>query len=310
VSRFTFQQDSGEDTGVGDTLPTRLKQYDHWLVTQDKEPVTPPSKWQHSENLFAFTDAQAEAHRIGGEVAFCFTEEDPFIGFDLDDVKCGGGFTEEARTIVQRLDSYAEISSSGTGLHVIAEGDRLDDYKHRGDLSEGGHLEVYDESRYFVLTGDVYDDSTSVESRPSVARSIQEAYLSVDDQPDTGGDQKPVSEQEFDGGDADATPEQVRRTIRAYGASSSTSVDGDAILRLWDGSDAGYGGDTSRADMAFVKHLYFWCKGDEQLMDECFRASGRMRPKWDKIHYSNGDTYGEQIIYKVSGGSTFDGDYL
>lgn len=62
--------------------------------------------------------------------------------------------------------------------------------------------------------------------------------------------------------------------------------------------------------MAFVKHLYFWCKGDEQLIDECFRASGRMRPKWDEIHYPNNDTYGERLIYKVSRGSTFDGDYL
>lgn len=313
MTRFTFQQDSREDTGGGDgggDFPSRLKQYDHWLVTQDKEPVTPPSKWQHSENLLAFTDAQTEAHQIGGEVAFCFTEDDPFIGFDLDDVKCNGEFTKEARTIVQRLDSYSEVSSSGTGLHVIAEGNHSDDRKHRGDLSEGDHLEVYDESRYFVLTGDVYDGHTSVESRPSVVRAVQDDHLPKDQTPASTGHQKPVSEQEFGGGDVDATPEQVRRTIREYGASSRTSVDGDAILRLWDGSDAGYSGDTSRADMAFIKHLYFWCKGDEQLIDECFRASGRMRPKWDEIHYSNRDTYGERLIYKVRQGSTFDGDYL
>jgi len=285
-----------------------LKQYDHWLVTQDKEPVTPPSKWQHSEHLLTFAEAQAEAHQIGGEVAFCFIEGDPFIGFDLDNVKRGGGFTEEARIIVQRLDSYTEVSSSGTGLHVIAEGDRLDDRKHRDDLSETGHLEVYDQSRYFVLTGDVYDSHTSVESRPSVVRAVQEDYLPERQTFSFTGKQKPVSEQEFDGGDVDATPEQVRRTIREYGASSSTSVDGDAILRLWDGSDAGYGGDTSRADMAFVKHLYFWCKGDEQLMDECFRASGRMRTKWDE--YRGSQTYGEMTIGKAYRGDTFDGDYL
>jgi len=174
-----------------------LKQYDHWLVTQDKEPVIPPSKWQHSEHLLTFTEAQAEAHQIGGEVAFSFT-----------------------------------------------------------------------------------------------------------------GQQKPVSEQEFDGGDVDATPEQVRRTIREYGASSRTPVDGDAILRLWDGSDAGYGADTSRADMAFVKHLYFWCKGDERLMDQCFRASERIRPKWDE--YRGSHTYGEMTIHKVcrTNSETFGGRYV
>lgn len=201
-------------------------------MAQHKEPVTPPSKWQHSANLLAFTEAQAEAHRIGREGAFCFTEENPFVGFDLDDVMRQGEFTEEARTIVQRLDSYTEVSSSGTGLHVIAEGDRLDDRKHRSDLSESGHLEVYDEDRYFVLTGEVYDGHTSVESRPSVVRAVQEDHLPERQTFSFTGKQKPVSEQEFDGGDVDTTPEQVRRTLGACGASSSTSVDRDAILRL------------------------------------------------------------------------------
>ena len=49
--------------------------------------------------------------------------------------------------------------------------------------------------------------------------------------------------------------------------------------------------------MAFVKQLYYWCKGDQQLMDECFRASGRMRPKWDE--QGSGQTYGELTLQKV-----------
>ncbi|WP_425433165.1 hypothetical protein [Halarchaeum grantii] len=51
--------------------------------------------------------------------------------------------------------------------------------------------------------------------------------------------------------------------------------------------------------MAFVKQLYYWCKGDQQLMDERFRASGRMRPKWDEVHSSDGATYGERTIRNV-----------
>jgi putative DNA primase/helicase len=81
------------------------------------------------------------------------------------------------RGIVSRLDSYTEVSSSGTGLHIVAEGDHSDDHKHRGDLSEVGHLEVYDESRYFVLTGDVYEDFTPVESRATVVREVQDDHL-------------------------------------------------------------------------------------------------------------------------------------
>ncbi|WP_394343578.1 MULTISPECIES: hypothetical protein [Haloarcula] len=63
------------------------------------------------------------------------------------------------------------------------------------------------------------------------------------------------------------------------------------------------------SDMVFVKQLHYWCKGDQQLMDECFRASGRMRPKWDEVHSSDGATYGEVTIWKVcrTNSDTFEG---
>jgi len=167
-------------------------------------------------NHLAFTEAKDKAEKLGGAVASCFTESGPFIGFDLDDVKAEDEFTEDARTIVQRLDSYTEVSSSGTGLHTIAEGDHSNDRKHRGELSGTGHLEVYGKDRYFVLTGDVYDGFTSVESRPTVVREVQEDYLYERRDFSFTGQEKPMSEREFDGGQTDVTPEQVRRTIRAY----------------------------------------------------------------------------------------------
>jgi len=310
VSRFTFQQDSEDNTGGVDQLPSRLKDHDQWLVTQGKKPVAPSKGWQKSVNLLTFTEARDKAEQLGGEVAFVFTESGPLVGFDLDDVRLDGEFTDEALGIVRRLDSYTEVSSSGTGLHVLAEGNHSDDHKHRGDLSEAGHLEVYDESRYFVLTGDVYDGFTSVESRPTVVREVQEAHLPEDREFSFTGQQKPVREQEFDGGQTDATPEQVRRTIRACVKHSEWDVDREA-LRLWQGSDEGRPS-ASEADMAFVKQLYYWCEGDQQLMDGCFRASGRMRPKWDEVHSSDGATYGEMTIRKVcrSNSETFGGSYV
>ncbi|WP_092902329.1 hypothetical protein [Halostagnicola kamekurae] len=238
MSRFEFtsQQDNEDNTDGG--IPSRLREHDQWLVTQDKKPVAPSEGWQESVNHLSFTEVQDKAEQLGGEVAFCFTESGPFVGFDLDVVKANGEFTEEARTIVRRLDSYTEVSSSGTGLHVIAEGNRSDDHKHRGDLSEAGHLEVYDESRYFVLTGDVYDGFTSVEGRPTVVPEVQDGYLPKRQKFSFTSQQKPVSEQEFDGGQTDATPEQVRRTIQAYVKTDSKDVD-EEVLRLCEGATRG-----------------------------------------------------------------------
>jgi putative DNA primase/helicase len=41
-----------------------------------------------------------------------------------------------------------------------------------------------------------------------------------------------------------------------------------------------------------MKQLYYWCRGDQQLIDGCFQASRRMRPKWDEVNSSDGTTYG------------------
>jgi len=64
--------------------------------------------------------------------------------------------------------------------------------------------------------------------------------------------------------------------------------------------------------MAFVKRLHYWCKGDQQSMNECFRSSCRMRPKWDEAHASNGATYGEMTIRKLfrTNVETFGGRYV
>jgi primase-polymerase (primpol)-like protein len=304
---FSFQQDSEDNTGGDDSLPSGLKDHDQWLVTQHKKPLVPSKEWQKSVNQLPFTEAQSKAERLGEEIAFCFTESGPFIGFDFDDVKMDGKFTDEALGIVRHLDSYTEVSSSGTGLHIIAEGEESDDHKHRGDLSEAGHLEVYDASRYFVLTGDVYGGFTSVESRHKTVREVQEDYLSKRPKFTFTSQQTPMSERESDRGKSDTTPEQVRRTIQAYIKSDSHDVDRE-VLRLWHGSDEGRES-PSEADMAFMKQLYYWCKGDQQLMDRCFRASDRMREKWDEQR--GNQTYGDLTILKVcrTNSDTFGGEY-
>ncbi|WP_367176443.1 hypothetical protein [Haloarcula rubripromontorii] len=325
-SRFSFQQDSGDNTGGGDRFPSRLKNHDQWLVTHDKpwdddvhkEPKFPRKGWNDDGvTLLSFEEAYRRFQSTDNTgIAFRFTDDGPFIGFDFDKVRADGDFTDETLDLVRRLDSYTEVSSSGDGLHVITEGEKLDEHQTQGDLTEAGHLEVYDTNRYFVLTGDVYEGFTSVESRPTVGRDIQEDYLPVDERTSIEGEQKPVSEQEFDGGQVDATPEQVRRTIRACVKHSEWDVDRE-VLRLWRGSDEGRLS-ASEADMALVSQLYYWCKGDQQLMDECFRASGRygMRPdptpKWDEVHYSNGATYGEMTIREVcrTNSDTFGGRYV
>jgi hypothetical protein len=65
--------------------------------------------------------AEGRPPRAHDGVGFVFTESDPFCGVDLDacvDPKTGG-VASWAEGIVRELDSYAEFSPSGTGLHVL-----------------------------------------------------------------------------------------------------------------------------------------------------------------------------------------------
>jgi primase-polymerase (primpol)-like protein len=87
-------------------------------------------------------------HGYGG-IGFVFTPEDDLCGVDLDG--CLDPETGEiegwAQEIIEELDSYTEISPSGTGVHVLV----------RGTLPAGrnrkGRFEAYDRGRYFTVTG-------------------------------------------------------------------------------------------------------------------------------------------------------------
>ena len=77
-----------------------------------------------------------------------FSEGDPYVGIDVDNCRDQrtGALNEIAQNIVQMLQSYTEISPSGTGIHIFC----------RGTLPPGarrkGTVEMYNQGRYFTVT--------------------------------------------------------------------------------------------------------------------------------------------------------------
>ena len=91
----------------------------------------------------------------------------PYVGVDLDHCIKNNGIAPYAKRILERLNSYAEISPSGDGVHIIVKSDkaldltglniRFDDpeakeYKEKGCFG----FEMYTRGRYFTHTGDIY----------------------------------------------------------------------------------------------------------------------------------------------------------
>jgi putative DNA primase/helicase len=87
-------------------------------------------------------------------LGFIFSPDDPYIGIDLD--KCRDGTAGEikpwAREWIDSLRSYTERSQSGIDVHIIIKGTLPGQKRKRG--VERGAIEVYDRSRYLVMTGD------------------------------------------------------------------------------------------------------------------------------------------------------------
>lgn len=293
--------------------PPSLKARDQWLVTKCKKPVTPSKGWQHSENQLSYSEARETAKEVGGELAFCFNESDPFVGFDFDDVRQGDDFTDEALEIVERLDSYTEVSASGNGLHVIAEGEKLADRKNRADLTEG-HLEAYDESRYFILTGDVYGGRSSVEARHSVARDIQAEYL-----PLRRGAALSDGGAVVDSGDRAVTPTRCPSGGAANAAIVKATIERSAergskqaqhVLELWNRRT---GRGDSHINFEFLGNLVFWCKDDPSLMRECFEASAQSWERHRSQKYRRADDWLDLSIHNARRehtGGIYEYDYV
>ncbi len=92
---------------------------------------------------------------------------------DLDD--CRDPETEEAdeaaRDIIERLDSYTEVSPSGTGYHVLIKGDLPDGWNRRGSF------ELYETARFFTVTGDhVEETPTRVARRQDALTAVHREY--------------------------------------------------------------------------------------------------------------------------------------
>jgi hypothetical protein len=99
---------------------------------------------------------------------------------DFDDVRnvATGEVTEEVKELVERLDTYVEISTSRTGLHAFLWGSLPDGVTQlQAELDETGHIEMYDSGRFVGNTWE-HVDRTPYDVRPDdgIVKKIVEEY--------------------------------------------------------------------------------------------------------------------------------------
>jgi hypothetical protein len=191
---------------------------------------------------------------------------------DLDDCRDGGGSLHPAAAaLVEKLDSYTEVSPSGTGIKVWLRAELSGFPRNRTSTTVwGGEFEVYDRGRYFTVTGS-HLRGTPAEVRDRQAQLelvLDLVFGDVKTEPTTstpahGG---------FDGDDHALLEVALR------------SKNGEKFARLWGGDTTGYGSE-SEADLALIAMLAFWAGPAPDRIDRLFRLSQLYREKWERADY-------------------------
>jgi primase-polymerase (primpol)-like protein len=202
------------------------------------------------------------------------------VGIDLDGCRnpSTGQIAEWAHLIILGLDSYTELSQSGTGVHVIADGldvlptggRRTGKDGARPPVPAGCELEIYDRARYFVVTGDHLPGTPAeiVDSTDALQSLVQGLFESS---------AAPRASATFRQGPPLSDDDVVR------GAANASN--GAKFARLVRGDLSDYHGDHSSADLALVGILLWWTRGDRDQADRLFRHSNLMREKWNRVDY-------------------------
>ena len=171
-----------------DNIPEELKADEAWVCCdENKVPLvasrsgavyvassTNPDTWRSYKDAY---NAWLENEWSFAGVGRVIHATEDLVGVDLD--KClnpeTGELTPWAAQIIWRLDSYAEISPSLTGVKVWLRAPSIT----RAHVKPG--LEIYPRGRYFTVTGIALSDRTIIANRDEeLAAIITEEFPRVD----------------------------------------------------------------------------------------------------------------------------------
>ena len=197
---------------------------------------------------------EAEIQRVMGfakGVGFQF-HDNGIVGVDLDNCRdpCTGEVNGWAQRIVNDCDSWTEISLSGKGLHIFIKGRKPGiQCKKVLDESTGEAIEIYENKRYFAMTGDVYHHADIAE-RQTVLESLYNWLW---------------HEQSI----VHMPTEEHTQVLDYY---LFVGLERDSKLKdLWNGQRNST--DESGNDQGLMNKLAYWLNRDKEAMIKAFRQS-------------------------------------
>ena len=180
-------------------IPSELKQLAQWVIWQsfkekedgkfDKVPIDPEGgnkiNWRDSKNHLSFDQAIDFYNKgIGDGVGIVLNgkpieiNEDAksayLVGIDIDSVKTPE-LIEHAKKLAKEIDSYTEVSPSGTGIRIFAFSD-TSTMNGRGTKGE-----LYSDARFLTVTG--HGPARPIKLASAEIKSLESEWFPRSDKP-------------------------------------------------------------------------------------------------------------------------------
>lgn len=206
---------------------------------------------------------------IGFVLGNDITNDFNYCGLDIDDcINDKGEISKEAIEIIDLLDTYTEISMNNRGIHCIFIAKKQGEICKNYDLDFCKCLELYDNSRYFALTGNVIVNK-DIEYRQEQCNTIYDKYFKCKELPEV---QTAISDNQ-----------EIRNfENKKYGNDYLKYIfeKDEKFKNLWYRKIIIK--DESATDQAFFNKLCYWLDEKTDLMEEWFYKSPYFKGKDEK----------------------------
>ena len=256
-----------------DKIPEELRQLNQWVCwnkeiidgKETKIPYQPSGKKASSTDnatWSSFNNIVSLNGKFSG-IGFIFSKDDPYCFVDLDHCIDENGCIEpDSKAIIDKLNSYTEISQSGTGVHVIVKASLPE-----GSGNRKGNFEIYAQGRYCAMTGNVLQGyPLSIEERQE---QVNQICLEIFGKPEPEPSKR--------------KPSITNLTDDEIIEKASNAKNGLKFKLLMAGDISGYGSG-SEADLALVDMIAFYSQDRGQIL-RIIEQSALYDKKWQRVGY-------------------------
>ena len=260
-----------------DGIPAELKAVPNWCtwkwvveagkrkkiphqVNGERAKSNDPKTWTTFKIAYAaYTETEGA---FDGICCMMSTKPENYVFIDIDHCVKDRVIEPWALDIVERFDSYTEISQSGKGLHIIIEAKK----PFLRCRKTGSAFEIYDSLRPCYITGDVVNGLMKIRPRQEL---LDQLMFEIFGEQKSTQNQSEVIKPKFGLPDEDVLKKAIH------------GKNGEKVKRLLKGDLSDYGGDDSAADQALADILCFYCGGDYSQIESIFSSTKLgQRKKW------------------------------